>query len=156
MDITEERGQSLAEEVPELNFPAMLTVPNKHVGEVWEKVGGMFLTFEEQEPVLYTRADMFRLLSVGLMQLHLSHDGEKFHMALITEIVDYPQTKLCRLLLGTGEQPEKVLELWPWFAKWCKERGVEWTELVGRPGWEKVLRPLGFQKKSIILTKRVE
>lgn len=155
MDIEAERGSCSGNGPVESKFPAMLTIPMADVAGVWPKVSPLFLVFEEQEPLLYTRSDIFRYLAVGLMQLHLSHDGEKFHLAVITELVQYPQTKICRIILGTGEKPEITFELYPWMEKWCQENEVQWLELVGRPGWERVVKPLCFDKTSVILSKRI-
>lgn len=135
--------------------PVMLTVPNSRIGDIWPQVAPLFLVFESLEPVYYSRSDMFKLLTQGLMQLHLAHDGEKFHFGVITEIVEYPRTRVCRMLLGSGERPDLALEFYDVLADWAKARDVEWIELIGRLGWERVLRPLNFYKTSTVMYKRV-
>lgn len=64
--------------------------------------------------------------------------GEK--SAMVTYIYDVPDGKsLCWLLAG-GELEEITKGLMPIIEEWAKLEGCTQAEIIGRPGWERVLK----------------
>jgi hypothetical protein len=90
------------------------------------------------------------------MQLHLSHDGDRFHLAGVTELTAYPQALACRIVLISGEDMKPALPLIEAINDWGKEQGATYLEVIGRPGWEKLMKPYGFIKHSVCLFRRIE
>jgi len=76
--------------------------------------------------------------------------------AAIFKIILYPKRRVLRLWLyggktGTGRANLKaIMEAADWYAELHECDGIE---LVGRKGWEKVLRPYGYEYKSVTLVK---
>jgi hypothetical protein len=118
-------------------------------------VAPLFSSFEELEPKRYSLSDVFSQLMSGQMQLHISHDGEKFHFAMLTQLVPYPKCNVCVVYFACGVDAKKAFPLFKYLVEWARRRDVEEFELIGRPGWEKVLAPLGFSKHSIVMYKRI-
>jgi hypothetical protein len=73
--------------------------------------------------------------------------------AIVTEIVAYPQQRALRVWLAAGRL-ESVLELFHGpVTEFGKAEGCSVAEFVGRPGWERVMTPLGWEKVGIVMRK---
>ncbi|HZH26793.1 MAG TPA: hypothetical protein VEY95_06370 [Azospirillaceae bacterium] len=57
---------------------------------------------------------------------------------LVTELVDYPRLKACRVWLGGGEL-EEIKEMVRSVAVWAKAQGCARLEVLGRPGWVRAI-----------------
>jgi len=57
--------------------------------------------------------------------------------ALVTELVDYPRLKACRIWLGGGEL-EELKMMRSSVAAWAQAQGCARIEVMGRPGWARV------------------
>jgi len=71
---------------------------------------------------------------------------------IITEIITYPAFKSVRFWLAGGRMSE-LLKMEKQVVEWA--RGVNCTvcEIMGRPGWEKVLKD--YKKTSVLLHKEI-
>lgn len=76
--------------------------------------------------------------------------------AAIFKVALYPQRRLLRIWLYGGKTEtgranlDAIMEAADHFAA---EHECDGIELVGRKGWEKVLRPYGYRYKSVTLIK---
>lgn len=64
-------------------------------------------------------------------------------------------SRVAQIHLLTTESMDEVLELLDYFTAWATNRGVEWIEVIGRKGWERKLRPYGFNHEYTSLMKHV-
>jgi hypothetical protein len=103
----------------------------------------------------YEPMDIVRQIAAKRMQLWNAMDDNKIHAIGITEIIQYPHTKVCRVLAATGEDLKILKEMMPKLEEWAKEIGCAWIEPVCRPGYEKALKTQGFKKQHIILEKKL-
>lgn len=62
---------------------------------------------------------------------------------------------IAQIHLMTAESIEDVLPLMDYFTVWAKKKGADWIEVIGRKGWERMLRPYGFTHEYTSLMKRV-
>lgn len=88
------------------------------------------------------------------MNIWLALDDKKHHAALaLTEIVDYPRIRVCKLLACTGEDASKWIDLLSGIETWAKSNGCGVIQPICRPGWERLLKPHGYTKTHIQLEK---
>lgn len=60
-----------------------------------------------------------------------------------------------QVYLATSWDKQILLEQLDQFEAWAIQRGVQYLEVVGRKGWERQLKPYGFQHSYTSLVKRV-
>lgn len=58
---------------------------------------------------------------------------------IITEILDLPLKRVCRIWLAGGDMHELVNEMLPNVEAWAKDNGCARVEIIGRAGWKRVL-----------------
>ena len=71
----------------------------------------------------------------------------------ITEIVDFPRRKICRLLACTGTGADRWLDKLAEIEDWARHRGCTAIEPIARPGWERKLTARGYRKTHVVLEK---
>lgn len=62
---------------------------------------------------------------------------------------------IAQIHLLTTSDMEEVLPLLDYFNVWAKKSGANWIEVIGRKGWERKLKPYGFNHEYTSLMKRV-
>ena len=62
---------------------------------------------------------------------------------------------VAQIHLMTAEDMESILPLMDYFTIWAKKRGADWIEVIGRKGWERKLKPYGFNHEYTSLMKRI-
>ena len=70
--------------------------------------------------------------------------------AVVTEIVSYPQRRTLRFWLAGGNL-KTLLEVEPKIRKWSILYRCEAVEIIGRKGWEKVMKD--YEPTAIVLVK---
>ena len=72
--------------------------------------------------------------------------------AIVTEIIEYPQRRTLRFWLAGGNL-KTLLDVEPKIRKWSILYQCEAVEIIGRKGWEKVLK--GYEPTAIVLVKEI-
>jgi hypothetical protein len=75
---------------------------------------------------------------------------------LIVELQPDLKRPTIRVLLGGGDLDELVNVARPDAERWGKEHGFQRFDVIGRTGWAKVLGPVGYKAKAIILAKELD
>jgi hypothetical protein len=103
----------------------------------------------------YNGSDIVKCLIDRSMQLWVVFDDmdSEVNAIVITEISQFPRIKLLRLLCCTGENSEQWVHLLKDIEDFGKIHGCEGFQAECRPGWEKVLKNLGYKKEHVILNK---
>ena len=74
----------------------------------------------------------------------------------ITRIVNYPKKSVCSLRIVTGRNmKEWYLPCLETIEKWAKANGCHAMEFQARPGWERMIRPLGYDKTHLYLEREI-
>lgn len=92
--------------------------------------------------------DVKTLVDEGAAQLWC---GER--SVVVTEVLEYPRTNVCRIWLAAGNKHELVSRMLGDIEKWAKENGCSKIEVVGRKGWLRVLSD--FTSPHTVLEKRL-
>jgi|TARA_Y100001951_G_scaffold101323_1_gene106037 hypothetical protein len=115
--------------------------------EAWER-SKPFLVNAVNYLGLHTVDDVLEEIEEGSAVFYPVKDG-----AAVFKLTEYPEKRLLTIWLYGGEMAsniEGVLEAAEFHAK---ELGCTELMIVGRRGWERVLKPHGFMHRGILLTK---
>jgi hypothetical protein len=58
---------------------------------------------------------------------------------IVTELLDFPLMRVCRIWLAGGDRSELVEQMLPQVEEWARQNGCSRVEIVGRQGWKRVL-----------------
>jgi hypothetical protein len=93
----------------------------------------------------HTYEQVIEIVKRGDAQLWALRDS-----AIVTEIIDYPQRRTLRFWLAGGNM-KTLLEVEPKIRKWSILYRCRAVEIIGRKGWEKVLKD--YEPTAIVLVK---
>jgi hypothetical protein len=100
---------------------------------------------------------IYEQVSQGLMSAWIVSDEEYNIMAvLITELVTYPLRSMVRIVLCGGEKLDKWLDTFlNKMDEYARNLGASGIEVVGRKGWERMLKNYGYEYTYTALFKEV-
>lgn len=98
--------------------------------------------------------DVIRLIMNGTFQLW-GAVGDSLRGIAITEIVNFPQKKVCRFLCCTGHEASDWIGLIEEIEAWAVTVGCKSFQAECRPGWERYLKPFGYEKHHVIMNKEL-
>lgn len=103
----------------------------------------------------YAVADVLDLLLQKRMQIWVAMKNHEACAIGISELVEFPQIRLCRILAATGDDMAMWNGLIEEIENWAIQVGAQGMELITRPGWERVLKKFGYEKTHVQLNKRL-
>ena len=137
--------------------PAMTGVLLGQLDAAWPLVAGWLEGVVARSRGKESLVELRAALVAGRKQLWIWVPGPAGVQALaVTEIVNYPATRICRVCIATGERRDQWLA--PGVAvieAWAKEQGCDAVEPVARLGWEPELKRLGYRAHHVILSKEL-
>ena len=130
------------------------------VNHCWDDASGFLERAAEESSGRYSVSSIRQEIDNGRQQLWILFEGEdKMIAALTTMVVSYPLKRVLSVAFcGSNDESnwyrnrEIIIDS---FRRWAVDRGCNGVEVVGRAGWERVLRPLGFSKTFTTLEARV-
>lgn len=120
----------------------------------------LHLIWNEVEPLIkkalddtYSARDILDGLVKNSFQLFISWEN-KVESAVITEVVQYPQKKICRYFLAGGSNMDNWLEpIQQTIEQFAKHNNCDAVEVAGRKGWSKKLK--GYEQKVYLFSKEL-
>ena len=93
----------------------------------------------------------------GMNQLWVVKDQEGEEAGFAVTMLYTPNgiTATAQIYLAAGEKADALLAVLDQFEAWAVKRGINMIEIVGRKGWESVMRPYGFSHNYTSLVKEV-
>ena len=126
-------------------------VPSEDVEFIWSQIKPLL---EKALDETYTIDDIYKGLIEDRMQLFISWNDERVESAVVTEIAQYPQSKILRYFLAGGVNLENWLErIQKVIEKFAKKENCTHLEVAGRKGWVRKLK--GFRVKAYLLNKEI-
>lgn len=93
--------------------------------------------------------DVLLELERGEKQLWMHSTDDDFKATIITQIIDLPAKRRCEVVyLGGLDMLEYVGEVSA-IEDWARDNGCDDIQAIGRPGWERALKPLGYTRRYI-------
>lgn len=74
------------------------------------------------------------------------------HSAVVTQIATFPKVRIFNFWLAGGDM-EDLLSHEPGMIEWAKAEGCTRFHLLGRPGWSRAMKHLGYRPAIYIAAK---
>lgn len=136
-----------------------IAVPVEHVQRIWHMVEDMLQMAVDQSGERYTTDWLLDdiLHSNKLLWLLVDDDNDdKIVLALTTSIENYPNRRVIRVSFAGGEHLIKHIELArDEVKKFGKDAGCTKIEVLGRKGWERALKDLGFKLSYVCVEEDI-
>lgn len=129
-------------------------VPPHNAIEIWEQVQPLLLKGIMYDDNSYSGKNLLDAVLKKEMQLWISWT-DKVESAVLTQLIDYPQYRVCRWFLAGGKNVDAWLDdLTRQVETWAIANDVKRIELVGRKGWIKKMKD--YESKHIVMTKELK
>jgi len=80
---------------------------------------------------------------------------DKIDSAMVTEIINTPQSRSCVMIVGAGEGVDDWLPTCEEIHEWAEGEGCRFIEIAGRPGWVKLMKPYGYEYSYTVIKKEL-
>lgn len=128
----------------------IIKVPQEDLHIVWNEVEPLIKKALDDT---YTARDILDGLVKNSFQLFISWE-DKVESAVITEVIQYPQKKVCRYFLAGGSNMNNWLEpIQQEIEKFAKYNQCDAIEVAGRKGWLRKLK--GYEQKIYLMSKKL-
>ena len=135
----------------------LMGIRHDMVEAIWDKAKPHLEKALEYSDGEFQIDDVLKFLLDRTMQLWVLYDISTHDvvMAGCTEIIDYPRSKICRVVLMGGLS----MDLWqaqtPVFEDWAREQGCVQMETLARKGMAKKLIKLDYKPVYQVSRKRL-
>lgn len=128
------------------------------VGQYWPEAEQYLLTAvhaSEDDPAAFMRQVKARVFA-GINTLWVLRD-EKTISAYAITILYSPDgvVNIAQIALAHAKDLEILLAQMDVFVTWAIGKKLDYIEVIGRKGWEKTLKPLGFRHNYTSLLRRI-
>ena len=128
----------------------IIKVPQEDLHIVWNEVEPLIKKALDDT---YTARDILDGLVKNAFQLFISWE-DKVESAVITEVIQYPQKKVCRYFLAGGSNINNWLEpIQQEIEKFAKYNQCDAIEVAGRKVWLRKLK--GYEQKIYLMSKKL-
>lgn len=138
----------------ELTAPSyqLLTYTGESVLSIWATVEPMLRLAAVWSRGEFSTEDALSLLLARRMILWVFHVDGSIHLAVLTEVRDYPRKRVCNIYAAAGKN---LLEVWtqalPLVRGWLEENQIEEIEATCRDAVMRKLLLVGFRKQANVL-----
>lgn len=132
----------------------LITVPTANIDEWWPEVLPWAEDFCQYSQGSYTPDYILERLQKSLMQLWLAMDGKNIVAVCLTEIRK-TVIKEYVIVVMTGEDMLSWIHMLGDLENYARSLGCQKIVGVARPGWEKILKPIGYRKTHITVEKEL-
>jgi len=119
---------------------------------IWEEIKPHLKSALSYSDDKYSLEDIREGIEGKEMQLFIVVK-EDILATVVTSIYEYPNSKVMTVVLTGGEKMDKWIHLIEQLERWAKDEGCDYMEILGRPGWERVLK---WEKKAVLLKKNIK
>ena len=128
----------------------IIQVPKEDLHIIWNEIEPLIKKALDD---CYTTDDILKGLIFDKFQLFISWEN-KVESAVVTEVAQYPQKKVCRYFLAGGSNLNNWLEpIQTEIEKFAKFNNCHAVEVAGRKGWARKLK--GYEQKIYLFNKEL-
>ncbi len=132
----------------------LLRVGPKLLEGSWKAVlQDLLAPLDEFEPLLISSLDVPMLVLAERIQLWVANDQHGFFCTALTEIMQYPQATVCRIIWLGGRRLVDCLFMAEALERWAIQQGAKYIEATGRDGWVRVASKIGYEEKGTYIMK---
>mgnify|MGYP000099291797 FL=1 len=118
--------------------------------EAWERSKPFLADALEKSGNEYTVADVLKELEDDQAIFYPTRNG-----ASVFRIGLYPQKRMLCIWLAGGDMESSIDSILEAAEFHAKQHECDGIEVLGRRGWEKVLKPYGYEHKRVMLIKEL-
>jgi hypothetical protein len=133
----------------------LVPIPAKNLVSELPRIAGHLAVLAEVSHGRLQVVDIVKAVRQRDMQLWAATSDDGDLSLMLTEILNHPRQREAHLISATGQNADRWAFLWPQFEEWARREGCGLISATCRPGWKKLLEPLGFNEVSIVLQKRL-
>lgn len=130
----------------------LLPIPANRLIAEWPRVATLVHSLAEGTAGRLSAQDIVKAIQHSEMQLWAAQ-RENVIGVMLTEVLKHPHLKEAHLLGATGHNADEWIDLMPQIEFWAKHEGCSNLKATCRPGWKKLLRPIGFQETHCVVEK---
>jgi len=131
-------------------------VPPESIDATWDVLRSYVAAALEKGQGEIDAEYVFMQLLERHMQLWVVLEGAMLLGCAVTEVVEYPRKRICRIVLLAGKDVESWLqEGFFAVAAWAKTESCDTLEAYGRKGWLKLAEPFGFRHAFTVISKEL-
>ncbi len=133
----------------------LIAIPAPQLAEAWPRVSHLFDVMAATCGGRQAVRDLVGLVVSGHAQLWASATDQEIIGTALTEIQSYPRQKDAHLFAAGGIGAKECISLIPHFEDWARDQGCAVLKVSGRDGWDRLLKPRGFERARVILEKHL-
>lgn len=134
------------------NFYGVLST---HIDEVWGDVLPYLKATLAHPSSRHDVGSIWKALHEQDMQLWVAYDEGRCTGFCITQIINYPVEKSCQVIFGGGILEKSWQDFLLIIEEWANSNACHSVEVLGRLGWNKVFKPIGYDLKYAVVAKRL-
>ncbi len=132
----------------------LLLVGPSILEKVWPHAEKLLEDCKECWEDYHTLDTLHYWIQIGRRQLWMANTADKFIGLALTEMRVYPLKLECAVVLLSGRgMKDLLLPLFIEIEEWARQQGATTIYADGRLGWERMLRPLGYERRRTIVEK---
>jgi hypothetical protein len=133
----------------------LLGVPVASVPQYWDRSYHYIQAALDRTEGEMKISDIHQMILNREMQLWLTVEDDTVTGALVTQLIDYPRTKACRYVALGGDLHGDFDKIDAIITEWAVYNKCDRIELVGRRGWTRALKDMGYNEAYSFVTKKV-
>ena len=128
-------------------------IPSYYITAIWPKALELLIPALDRFDSGYSVEDVLHALQGGDMQLWIA--GE-YEAAVVTQILVFPQFKICRLFAAGGGGMEAWMDdMEEAIENWARQVGCKYLTGGGRRGWKKMGERRGWKTIGVEMSKEI-
>lgn len=152
--------QASAAPRPDLAKPQIFDIHPGAVETYWPRVEDLIRSAINASPVqpkLETPRDVLELIKRGVYNLHLIVAENAIQMAVVSQIVSHPRTRVCTLVYGAGAELEKYMAMFrDRFAEGAREQGCRFVQIyAASEAHGEILKRCGFEETARVYSVEI-
>jgi len=151
MDTVEVHGHSLGE----LEDYSVARVDPQQLQSLWPAVFPHLVYGRKHLEEYLSLEDVYVMVYSGQMQMWLGINEAQIELVGLTQALDYPRCRALRFVWIGGSGVRHYQQYLDWLELCAKRNGCGKIEVLGRPGWLRVLAPHGYEPKATLLVKDI-
>lgn len=133
---------------------ALFGIPAEQFMGAWSRVSPFVHALANSSGGRYETADLIKAIQARDMQLWAAlRDKNEVIGVMLSEVLCHPRLREAHLIAATGRNAAEWIDMMPMIEAWGKAEGCGRIKATTRPGWKKLLTPLGFDETHCVLEK---
>lgn len=116
-------------------------------------------TMLQDEPETWNRIDTLESIQYGLVMgvrdLWFLLEGRELQMAVISQVIRRPAGNAFQIIWAKGQGAKDAVVLMDAAERVADLKGCQWVEVLGQPGWLRLLKPYGYYMDFQVYVKPV-